>query len=154
VTLTAVAACKLRYGVRAQLPFGHTHCPQLLVAEDEVMGLKTRAQVIAATKRGTARMDEIDQLLNVTVSDDPLAALVTAPDPVKAWKDSPLANQQVAVDRLCTVTILPVARRGQGFVRPRCGWIPNTLWAPRRRSPCKPPDTRKGRHRPASPDPA
>ena len=85
------------------------------MAEDEVMGLKTRAQVISATKRGMARMDEIDQLLNATVSDDPLAALVNAPDPVKAWKDSPLANQQVAVDRLCTVTILPVTRRGAGF---------------------------------------
>jgi DNA invertase Pin-like site-specific DNA recombinase len=85
------------------------------MAEDEVLGLKTRSQVIKATKAGIARIDEIDQLLTSTVSDDPLAALVNAPDPVKAWKDSPLANQQVAVDRLCTVTILPVARRGSGF---------------------------------------
>lgn len=85
------------------------------MAEDEVLGLKTRAQVIAATKRGTARIDEIDQLLNATVSDDPLAELLNAPDPVKALIAAPLANRRVAVDRLCTVTLLPATRRGRGF---------------------------------------
>jgi DNA invertase Pin-like site-specific DNA recombinase len=86
-----------------------------LMADDEALGLKTRSQVISATKRGMARIDEIDQLLNATVSDDPLAEMITAPDPVKAWTDAPLANRQVVVDRLCTVTILRTTRRGAGF---------------------------------------
>jgi site-specific DNA recombinase len=44
-----------------------------LMAEDEVLGLKTRAQVISATKRGNARIAEIDELLNASVTTDPLA---------------------------------------------------------------------------------
>jgi hypothetical protein len=86
-----------------------------LMAEDEVLGLKTRAQVIAATKRANVRIEEIDDLLNATVTDDPLADVVNSPDPVKAWNDMPTADQRVIVDRLCTVTILPSGRRGRGF---------------------------------------
>ena len=85
------------------------------MAEDEVLGLKTRAQVIAATKRGNARIGEIDELLNATVTSDPLAAVVNAPDPVAAWDALELADQRLFIDRLCTVTILPSTRRGRGF---------------------------------------
>ncbi|MEV0611242.1 hypothetical protein AB0I61_33335 [Polymorphospora rubra] len=45
------------------------------MAEDEVLGLKTRAQVIAATKRGNARIAEIDEVSNASVTTDPLAAV-------------------------------------------------------------------------------
>lgn len=38
------------------------------MAEDEVLGFKTRAQVIAATKRGNARVAEIDERLNATAT--------------------------------------------------------------------------------------
>jgi len=85
------------------------------MAEDEVLGLKTRSQVIAATRIGTARIDEIDQLLNANVADDPLAEVVNSVDPVATWKDLPLANRRVIIDRLCTVTILPSGRKGRGF---------------------------------------
>jgi len=84
------------------------------MAEDEVLGLKTRAQVIAATKRGKARIAEIDELLNASVTSDPLAAVVNAPDPVQAWAELALADQRMFIGRLCTVTILP-RRRGWGF---------------------------------------
>ncbi|MDQ7905986.1 recombinase family protein [Phytohabitans sp. ZYX-F-186] len=86
-----------------------------LMAEDEVLGLKTRAQVIAATKRGNARITEIDELLNATATSDPLATVVNASDPVQAWADLGLADQRLFIDRLCTVTILPSGRRGRGF---------------------------------------
>jgi DNA invertase Pin-like site-specific DNA recombinase len=86
-----------------------------LMAEDEVLGLKTRAQVIAATKRANARIGEIDDLLNATATSDPLAAVINAPDPVAAWDGLGLADQRLFIDRLCTVTILPSTRRGRGF---------------------------------------
>jgi hypothetical protein len=85
------------------------------MAEDEVMGLKTRAQVIAATKRANARVEEIDELLNMTVSGDPLADLLSGEDPVKEWMGTLIADQRVIVDRLFTVTIMPSRRRGRGF---------------------------------------
>ena len=85
------------------------------MAEDEVLGLKTRAQVIAATRRGNARIAEIDEVLNANVTADPLAAVVNAADPVKAWTGMETADQRVIVDRLCTVTILPSGRTGRGF---------------------------------------
>ena len=85
------------------------------MAEDEVLGLKSRAQVIAATKRGNARIAEIDELLNASVTTDPLAAVINAPDPAAAWDALGLADQRVFIDRLCTVTILPSGRKGRGF---------------------------------------
>jgi hypothetical protein len=84
------------------------------IAEDEVVGLRTRAQVLAATRRATTRINEIDELLNVTVTEDPLVEVVNAADPVKAWNNIPLANRRIIVDRLCIVTILP-ARAGRRF---------------------------------------
>jgi hypothetical protein len=71
--------------------------------------------VIAATKRGNARIAEIDDLLNASVTSDPLAAVVNAPDPVQAWADLGLADQRLFIDRQCTVTILPSGRHGRGF---------------------------------------
>jgi hypothetical protein len=50
----------------------------------------------------------------VTVTEDPLAEVLNAVDPVKAWRDMPLANRRILVDRLCTVRILP-ARAGRRF---------------------------------------
>jgi site-specific DNA recombinase len=80
-----------------------------------VLGLKTRAQVIAATKRANARISEIDELLNATVTSDPLAAVINAADPVAAWDGLELADQRLFIDRLCTVTMLPAGRKGLGF---------------------------------------
>jgi site-specific DNA recombinase len=84
------------------------------MAEDEVVGLRTRAQVLAATRKANVRIGEIDELLNVTLTEDPLFEVVNAVDPVKVWKDMPLANRRILVDRLCTVTVLP-SRAGRRF---------------------------------------
>lgn len=56
-------------------------------------------------------------MLNATVASDPLAEVVNSADPVAVWKNLPLASRRVLLDRLCTVTILPAGRRGQGFDR-------------------------------------
>lgn len=58
---------------------------------------------------------EIDEQLHANVGSDPLAPLVNAPDPVKAWRDAPLADKRVVIDRLMTVTILRTQRKGRGF---------------------------------------
>jgi site-specific DNA recombinase len=84
-------------------------------AVDEVLGSRTAGQVAAATRAGTARIAEIDELLNASVTCDPLAAVIGAADPVAAWDSLELASQRLFIDRLATVTILPAGRRGRGF---------------------------------------
>jgi hypothetical protein len=95
--------------------------------------LKTRAQVIAPTRRGNARIAQIDKLLNTAATDDPLAEFVNAADTVKAVAGLSLGSLRVVIDRLCTVTILPAEGRDRGF-DPAASWSsPNTTWGyPRR----------------------
>jgi hypothetical protein len=85
------------------------------LAADEVLGLRTPAQVTAATRAGTTRIGEIDELLNLSRAVDPLAPVVDAVDPVAAWDRLTLADQRLFISRLCTVTILPIGKRGRGF---------------------------------------
>jgi site-specific DNA recombinase len=84
-------------------------------AVEEVLGNRTPGQVAAATRVGTARIAEIDELLNASVACDPLAGVIGAADPVAAWDSLGLADQRLFIDRLATVTILPSGRRGRGF---------------------------------------
>lgn len=96
-----------RAGIRAALD---------QLAADEVLGLRTRSQVLAGTKAGMARIDQIDAVLNASISDDPLTEVVNVADPVAAWEALPVANKRVIIDRLMTVTILPTGRPGgRGF---------------------------------------
>jgi DNA invertase Pin-like site-specific DNA recombinase len=84
------------------------------LAADEVLGLRTAAQVTAATRAGTTRIREIDELLNASRGMDPLTPIIDAADPVTAWDALTFADQRLFIDRLCIVTILP-AGRGPGF---------------------------------------
>jgi hypothetical protein len=104
--VVAVALRDERSAIRARLE---------QFAVDEVLGNRNHAQVTAATRAGNARIEEIDNLLNATATSDPLAEFVNAPDPVKKWRDAPLANQRLVLERICTVTLLPSGRRGRGF---------------------------------------
>lgn len=85
-----------------------------------MLGTRTSEQVTAATLAGTQRINEIDQILNANVTDDPLADLINAADPVQAWQDTPIGSKRILIDRLATVTILPIGRGGRGF-RPVLG---------------------------------
>jgi hypothetical protein len=84
------------------------------MAVDEVLGLKTRAQVNAATGRGRARIAEIDAALHANVITDPLARVIADPDPVRVFHDMVLADRRVILARLVTVTLLPIGRTGRG----------------------------------------
>lgn len=86
-----------------------------VMAGDEALGLKTRSQVIAATRKGKARIAEIDQQLTPQMVSSPLKDLIEADDVEAEWNRLPLANRRVVVDALIVVTILPAARRGPGF---------------------------------------
>ncbi|MDG4834001.1 recombinase family protein [Solwaraspora sp. WMMD1047] len=85
------------------------------ILDDELRGLETREYARQARRQCAAMIAEIDEQLNVNAGSDPLARFVNAPDPVKAWRDAPLADKRVVIDRLMTVTILPSGRKGRGF---------------------------------------
>jgi site-specific DNA recombinase len=86
-------------------------------AREEVLNKRTPEQVTEATLVGTQRIGEIDQILNANVTDDPLAEIINAADPVQAWQDTPIGSKRILLDRLMTVTILPIGRGGRGFDR-------------------------------------
>jgi len=86
-------------------------------AREEVLNKRTPEQVTEATLIGTQRIAEIDQILNANVTDDPLAEIINAADPVQAWQDTPIGSKRILLDRLMTVTILPIGRGGRGFDR-------------------------------------
>jgi hypothetical protein len=58
-----------------------------------------------------------DRILKANLTDGPLADLINAADPVQAWADTPLGSKRILIDRLMTVTILPIGRAGRGFYR-------------------------------------
>ncbi len=86
-------------------------------AREEVLNKRTPEQVTEATLIGTQRIAEIDQILNANVTDDPLAEIINAADPVQAWQDTPIGSKRILLDRLMTATILPIGRGGRGFDR-------------------------------------
>jgi hypothetical protein len=77
--------------------------------------LETREYAREARREAAVMIAEIDAQLHAGVGSDPLSPLVNAPDPVKAWRDAPLADKRVVIDRLMTVTILLSGRKGRGF---------------------------------------
>ncbi|GLZ01711.1 recombinase family protein [Actinoplanes sp. NBRC 103695] len=87
-------------------------------ARDEILGRRTPEQVTEATLVGRQRITEIDGALSASVTGDPMADVLNAPDPVAAWAAAPLANRRLIIDRVCTVTILPTTRRGRGGFDP------------------------------------
>jgi hypothetical protein len=85
------------------------------LAADKALGLIDRAQLIAGTQRGKARLAEIEQVLQVATVESPLAPLIGAEDVAAVWQGLTLAHQRLVIDELVTVRILPVGRRGRTF---------------------------------------
>ncbi|WP_305036210.1 recombinase family protein [Micromonospora sp. Llam0] len=100
-------------GLRAQRAAIQQRVKRILA--DELRGLETREYARDARREAAAMVAEIDAQLHANVGSDPLSPLVNAPDPVAAWRDAPLADKRVVIDRLMTVTILPSGRKGRGF---------------------------------------
>ncbi|KOX13354.1 hypothetical protein ADK67_44165 [Saccharothrix sp. NRRL B-16348] len=85
------------------------------LAEDRAMGLIDRAQMIAATEKGRARLAVLDQQMADAVVESPLFALIGAEDVRAALGALPLSVRRLVVDTVCTVTIVPATRKGSGF---------------------------------------
>jgi site-specific DNA recombinase len=85
------------------------------MAADKALGLIDRAQLLAGTQKGKARLAAIDEQLETATVDSPLAPLVGADDVAAAWAELPLSHQRLVLDTLLTVRILPSGRKGRGF---------------------------------------
>ncbi|MBT8228247.1 MAG: recombinase family protein [Dactylosporangium sp.] len=85
------------------------------LAADKALGLIDRAQLIAGTQRGKARLARIEAVLQEATVDSPLASLIGADDVAAVWEGLPLSHRRLVVDALVTVRILPTTRKGRGF---------------------------------------
>lgn len=85
------------------------------LAADKALGLIDRAQLIAATTKGRARLAAIEEQLQNAIVDSPLTPLIEAEDIRAVWDELPLSHQRLVVDHLVTVRILTARRGGRGF---------------------------------------
>jgi hypothetical protein len=96
------------------------------LAADRALGLVDRAQLIAATGRGHARLAGIDAALAAAAKTDVLAGLVGGPDVRRVWADLDLSRQRAAVKALMTVTLLSPGRGRRRTLDPgtvRVEWL-------------------------------
>lgn len=99
-------------------------------AEDQALGLMDRAQVIAGSRAGLARLKVIAETMNAGLTEAPFANLIGVPDVEAAFKAEPLSVRRTILARMFTVTLLPGARMGPGFdqesvrIEPRTGVKP------------------------------
>jgi hypothetical protein len=75
------------------------------MAADRALGLITRAQLIAATGQGTARLDQINGQLAEAARENVLAPLIAADNAAAAWAALDLARQRAIITTLMTITI-------------------------------------------------
>ena len=80
------------------------------MAADRVLGLITRAQMIAATARGSTRLGEIENELAEAARENVLAPLVAAHSAAAAWEDLDLARKRAVIKTLMTITLLSPGR--------------------------------------------
>jgi site-specific DNA recombinase len=72
------------------------------MARDRVLGLVTRAQVIAATDAGNARLA---QELEDAARENVLAPLVAAANDARVWEDMDLSRKRAVIRTLITITL-------------------------------------------------
>jgi DNA invertase Pin-like site-specific DNA recombinase len=84
-----------------------------VIAGDEALGLKSRSQVLAATRRGNARLAEIAAELAAAADEpDPLPEF-RGRDPREVWPTLPMARRRAVVQRLiASIVIKPTGRTG------------------------------------------
>lgn len=86
------------------------------IGGDVALGLMTRTQGLDATRRGQARIAEIDiELATVHGPDPVIGELARARDPWAVWESLPLERQRMVVANTVTVIIDRSGRRGRGF---------------------------------------
>jgi hypothetical protein len=75
------------------------------MARDRVLGLITRAQVIAATDVGNIRLAEIAQELEEAARENVLAPLVAAGNAAQVWEDMDVARKRAVIKTLMTIIL-------------------------------------------------
>jgi hypothetical protein len=87
------------------------------IAADYGDGVISRAEMLTARERGTARLAEAEAELTAATAPTPLLGIVDQPDPGAAWLAADIGVRRAVLDALLTVTVLPVPRGG-GRARP------------------------------------
>jgi site-specific DNA recombinase len=90
------------------------------------LGLITRAQLLAATGRGSARLAENGDLLADAARENVLAGLAAADDVAAAWQAMDSSRQRAVVTTLMDITLRSPgrgARRGFDPATVTIGWI-------------------------------
>ena len=84
------------------------------LAADRALGLISRAQMIAATQRGNARLAEITARLSAAES-SALAPFTAGESARKVWDRLDGSRRRAVIAALCTVTLHPAGRGARVF---------------------------------------
>jgi hypothetical protein len=76
------------------------------MAVDRALGLITRAQMLAATERASARLGEIEADLEHAARENVLAPLVAAQNAAAAWEELDLSRKRAVIKTLMGITLL------------------------------------------------
>lgn len=85
------------------------------LAGDRALGLVTREQMLAATRRGTARLAEIKAELDASPQTSPLAPFAAGEPAQAVWDALDPERRRAVIAALCTVTIHPAGRGSRRF---------------------------------------
>jgi DNA invertase Pin-like site-specific DNA recombinase len=85
------------------------------MAADRALGLVSRAQMLAATQRGNARLEVIAALLASSAQSSALAPFLAGQRAQQVWESLDLARQRAVIRFLATVTINPAGRGARTF---------------------------------------
>ena len=75
------------------------------MSADRALGLITRAQLLAATGRGTARLAQIGDLIAGAARENVLTGLAAAQDVTAAWDTMDSSRQRAVIQTLMTITL-------------------------------------------------
>ena len=87
------------------------------MAADKALGLVTRSQLIAATARGNARLDEISAVLKASAEGSVLAPFAEGKPARQVWEELDRARKRAVIDALTPVVIYPAGRGARTFDR-------------------------------------
>ena len=85
------------------------------LAADRALGLVSRAQMIAATQRGNARLAEIGAQLAAAAGESALAPFTAGESARKVWARLDNSRRRAVIAALCTVTLYPAGRGARVF---------------------------------------
>jgi len=85
------------------------------MAADRALGLVTREQMLAATRRGTARLEEVTAALAASAQTSALAPFAAAQSAQAAWDGLDRERRRAVTGALCEVTMHPAGRGARVF---------------------------------------